>query len=191
MTDRQSDNAALVTLLARVAEKDRAAFDALYRDLETSLFRFIRSRMNDPFEAADILHDVFIEIWRNAGRFEGRSSVKSWVFGIAYRKVIDVFRKSARTELTENFDDEVDSDPTPEQCLASAENSAHLNFCLQSLKPEQRAAVQLAFFEDQGYREIAHALDIPEGTVKTRIFHAKKLLLRCLEGRSIFAEGLS
>jgi RNA polymerase sigma-70 factor (ECF subfamily) len=186
MTGRPaSDDTARAALLARVAGRDRAAFDALYRDLEAPVYRFIRSKMNDPFEAADILHDVFLEIWRSAGRFEGRSSVKSWVFGIAYRKVIDVFRKSARTDVTDNFDDEVDTDPTPEQCLATAEDSAHLKFCLGTLKPDQRAAVHLAFFEDQGYREIAQTLDIPEGTVKTRIFHAKKLLLRCLEGRRV------
>lgn len=180
-----SDNEQLAMLLKRVAGQDRAAFDALYRALETPVYRFIRSKMNDPFESADILHDVFLEVWRSAGRFEGRSSVKSWVFGIAYRKVIDVFRKSSRTELTDSFEDEVDHDPNPEQCLASAENSAHVRYCMDTLKLEQRAAIQLAFFDDQGYREIAAALDIPEGTVKTRIFHAKKLLMRCLEGRQV------
>jgi RNA polymerase sigma-70 factor (ECF subfamily) len=186
MADGQmSENSELAGLLSRVAEQDRAAFDALYRALETPVFRFIRSKLNDPFESADILHDVFLEVWRSAGRFEGRSSVKSWVFGIAYRKVIDVFRKSARTDLTDSFEDEVDTDPNPEQCMASAENNAHLRYCMETLKLDQRAAIQLAFFDDQGYREIADALGVPEGTVKTRIFHAKKLLMRCLEGRRV------
>lgn len=180
-----SENEQLAMLLTRVARQDRAAFDALYRALETPVYRFIRSKMNDPFESADILHDVFLELWRSADRFEGRSSVKSWVFGIAYRKVIDVFRKSSRTELTDSFEEEVDHDPNPEQCLASAENSAHVRYCMERLKLEQRAAIQLAFFDDQGYREIANTLGIPEGTVKTRIFHAKKLLMRCLEGRRV------
>ncbi|ABV95156.1 RNA polymerase sigma factor [Dinoroseobacter shibae DFL 12 = DSM 16493] len=186
MTHGQSaENTRLADLLVRIANEDRAAFDALYRALETPVYRFIRSKLNDPFESADILHDVFLEVWRSAGRFEGRSSVKSWVFGIAYRKVIDVFRKSARTDLTDSFEEEADTDPNPEQCLATAENSAHLLFCMETLKLDQRAAIQLAFFEDQGYREIAAALDVPEGTVKTRIFHAKKLLMRCLEGRRV------
>lgn len=188
MTRAASENDMLAALLSRVAGKDRAAFEDLYKALETPVFRFIRSKMNDPFEAADILHDVFLEVWRSAARFEGRSSVKSWVFGIAYRKVIDVFRKNARVDLTDDFDEESDSDPNPEQCLAVAEDNAHLRYCLGTLKPEQRSAVHLAFFEDQSYREIATALEIPEGTVKTRIFHAKKLLLRCLEGRRITLE---
>jgi len=184
------ENADLAALLSRVATEDRAAFDALYRALETPVYRFIRSKMNDPFESADILHDVFLEVWRSAGRFEGRSSVKSWVFGIAYRKVIDVFRKSARMDVTDDFEDQIDSDPNPEQCLATAEDSAHVQYCMETLKLEQRAAIQLAFFEDQGYREIAAALNIPEGTVKTRIFHAKKLLMRCLEGRQVSVGGV-
>ena len=63
-----SENTQLTELLARIANEDRAAFDALYRALETPVYRFIRSKLNDPFESADILHDVFLDVWRSAGR---------------------------------------------------------------------------------------------------------------------------
>lgn len=171
----------LNALLRRVADKDRAAFDALYRALEGPVYRFIRSRLNDPFEAADILHDVFIEVWRGAGRFEGRSSVKTWVFGIAYRKVIDVFRKSARVDVTDEVPEVEDDRPGPELDLQASERNAHLAECLDTLSGDHRAVVDLAFYQDLGYREIAQIVGVPEGTVKTRVFHAKKLLLHCLE----------
>lgn len=173
----------LTELLAGVADQDRAAFDALYRELETPLYRFIRSRLNDPFESADVLHDVFLEIWRGASRFEGRSSVKTWAFGIAYRKVIDVFRRSSRLEVTDDLPDVADGNPGGEACLLSSERNSHLAFCLDTLSADHRVAINLAFFEDMGYREISEVTDVPEGTIKTRVFHAKKLLLHCLEGR--------
>lgn len=178
MSDKDLSN-----LLARVADGDRKALDDLYRSLETPLYRFIRSRLNDPFEASDVLHDVFLEIWRGAAKFEGRSTVKTWAFGIAYRKVIDVFRKSTRVDVTDDVPEMEDVDPTAEACLLSAERNEHLKHCLGTLSSDHRSAVELAFFEDLGYREIAEIVDAPEGTIKTRVFHAKKLLLHCLEGR--------
>ena len=86
-------------LMRQIVKGDKRAFAKLYRELETPTLRFIQSRLNDPFEANDILHDVFMEIWRSAGKFEGRSMVRTWVFGIAYRKTMDAFRKKKRVEV--------------------------------------------------------------------------------------------
>lgn len=169
--------------LTRIGQGDKSAFSALYREMEKPLFRFVSLKLNDPFQSGDILHDVFLEIWRNAGRFEGRSSAKTWMFGIAYRKVMDVFRRSARVELTEDMPEQEDDGPDAEACLLAVEESAHVRHCLGELKPQHRLAVELAFFEDLSYREIADVTQVPEGTVKTRVFHAKQLLLRCLSGR--------
>ena len=170
-------------LLERVAQGDKSAFAALYREMEKPLFRFIQVKLNDPFQSGDILHDVFLEIWKSAGRFEGRSAAKTWMFGIAYRKVMDVFRRSARLELTDDVPEQEDESPDAEACLLASEQSEHVRHCLGELKPQHRSAVELAFYEDMTYREIAEVTDVPEGTVKTRVFHAKQLLMRCLEGR--------
>ncbi len=166
-----------------MAASDRDAFAAFYKALEKPVFRFIVSKMNDPHEAADIHHDVFMDIWRSAGRFEGRSTVKTWVFGIAYRKTMDHFRKHKRVDLTDEIDERVDDSPDAATCLASAQEAEHLRHCLDQLKPQHRAAVELAFYQDMTYGEIASVAEVPEGTIKTRVFHAKKLLLHCLSGR--------
>lgn len=176
-------NAELAALLSRMADGDRTAFADLYKALETPVYRFIASKMNDPHESADILHDVFMDVWRSAARFEGRSTVKTWVFGIAYRKTMDHFRRTSRTDLTDEIAETVDDSPDAEACLLAAQNAAHVRHCLGTLKPAQRSAIEMAFYEDMSYAEIGEATDAPEGTIKTRIFHAKKLLLRCLEGR--------
>lgn len=176
-------NADLSDLLSRVAGGDKAAFGAFYKALEKPVFRFIVSKLNDPFEAADIQHDVFMDIWRSAGRFEGRSAVKTWVFGIAYRKTMDHFRKHGRVDLTDDIGDSADDSPDAVACIAATQEAEHLRFCLDQLKPQHRSAVELAFYEDMTYGEIADASDVPEGTIKTRVFHAKKLLLHCLTAR--------
>lgn len=171
-------------LLRRIATGDKAAFQALYRALERPVFRFIRSRLNDPFECHDILHDVFMEIWRHAGRYEGRSKVQTWVMGIAYRKVIDALRRQGRVTLPgDDMPDRIDEEADTEACILAGQEAAHVRVCLEELSGDHRSAVALAFYDDLSYGEIATVVGVPEGTVKTRIFHAKKLLLRCLEGR--------
>lgn len=176
-------NAELTFLLSSMAAGDKGAFAAFYRQLEKPVFRFINSKLNDPFEANDILHEVFMDVWRSAGKFEGRSAVKTWVFGIAYRKTMDHFRKHGRVDVTDQVPETVDDSPDASACLASAEEAAHVRHCLGELKPAHRMAVEMAFYEDMTYGEIAEVAEVPEGTIKTRIFHAKKLLMRCLAGR--------
>jgi len=172
----------LASLLTRVGTGDKAALAELYHAVEKPVFRFILSRLNDPFEAADILHDVFMEVWRSADRFEGRSKVQTWIFGIAYRKVIDVHRRRGRQDVTDDLPDQIDDSIDAEACLAAGQEAAHLRACLDTLSAEHRSAISLAFYEDMAYGAIAEVTGVPEGTVKTRIFHAKKLLLRCLSG---------
>jgi RNA polymerase sigma-70 factor (ECF subfamily) len=170
-------------LIQQIAAGDKAALAALYRDLEKPVYRFIQSRLNDPFESSDILHDVFLEVWRSAGRFEGRSKVRTWIFGIAYRKVIDLHRKRGRQDLKDDMPEQIDDSVDTELCVAAGQEAEHVRYCLDTLKDDHKTAVSLAFFDDMTYGEIAETIGTPEGTIKTRIFHAKKLLLKCLEGR--------
>jgi RNA polymerase sigma factor (sigma-70 family) len=173
----------LIRLIARIANADTQAFSTLYQTLEKPLYRFILTKLNDPFVAADILHDVFLEIWRGAARFQNKSSVKTWVFAIAYRKTMDVFRKNDRLVGEEEIPEQVDGSPDATQCLIAAEEKELVRNCLQTLKAEHRSVIEMTFFEDMSYREISEIAGIPEGTAKTRVFHAKSLLLRCLQAR--------
>jgi len=173
----------LATLMERMAQGDKAAFAAFYRAMERPLYRFITSKLNDPIEASDLLHEVFIDVWRSAGKFEGRSKVKTWVFGIAYRKTMDHFRKHGRVSVTEEVPEREDETPDAASCLAASQEAAHVRYCLDKLSGDHRMAIELAFYEDMTYAQIAETAGAPEGTIKTRIFHAKKLLMHCLSGR--------
>lgn len=171
-------------LIARVADGDEDAFAALYRALEQRVYRFILAKLNDPFEAADILNEVFLEVWRSADRYEGKSKPTTWIFGIAYHKVMDRYRRQKPEELTDPAELEATDDSADQAAVLGAlEEAGHLRACLDQLKPAQRAVVELSFFEDLPYREIAEIIDRPEGTVKTRMMHAKEALRHCLSQR--------
>ena len=170
-------------LLSRIADQDKQALAALYRAFEKPVYRFILSRLNDPHEAADILHDVFMDIWRVAGSFEGRSQVRTWIVGISYRKVIDAHRKAGRVTVTDEMPEQEDTADAADATLAAKQEAQHLAFCMGELSDDHRAAVSLAFYEDMTCAQIAEVAGVPEGTIKSRLFHAKKLLLHCLSGR--------
>ncbi|MEZ5751337.1 MAG: RNA polymerase sigma factor [Paracoccaceae bacterium] len=170
-------------LVQRIAEGDKQALAALYRAHERAVYKFIVSRLNDPHEASDILHEVFMDIWRVAASFEGRSKVRTWIFGIAYRKVIDLHRKKGRVTVTDEVPETGEMADAADAEYAAKQEAGHLRACMETLSDDHRSAVSLAFFEDMSVAEIASVSGVPEGTVKSRIHHAKKLLLHCLSGR--------
>jgi RNA polymerase sigma-70 factor (ECF subfamily) len=139
--------------------------------------------VNDPTEAADLLQDVFMEVWRGADRFEGRAKVQTWIFGIARRKAIDAHRRRGRLAPEEEAPEEADDSPDALACLAAGQEASHVRHCLGELREAHRSVVALAFYEDMTQAEIAEVEGVPEGIVKSRLHHAKRLLLRCLEGR--------
>ncbi|MEP5701248.1 MAG: sigma-70 family RNA polymerase sigma factor, partial [Sneathiella sp.] len=170
-------------LLNLVKTKDQSAFDEFYRRFEKKVYHFIRQKLNDPFEAYDILHEVFMEVWRQAERFEGRSKVSTWVFGIAFNKSVDRLRKRKHDQLDEEKHETIADEEglSPMELVNATEEATFLQKCVEALSEAQRVVVQLAFFEDMSYPEIAAIIERPEGTVKTRIFHAKQALKRCVE----------
>ena len=181
MTQPNSPSAdALAALIGQIANGDRSAMASFYVALERQLYQFIRSRLNDPFRSQDILQEVFLDVWRGAGRFEGRSSVRSWVYGIAWRKVIDVHRANKRLSFSDDLPEQEDESPSAFSQIGEQQEAHSLRSCLGGLKEDHRTVIDLAFYRDLSYREIAEVLGIPEGTVKTRVFHAKQLLQHCL-----------
>lgn len=168
-------------LLSKVADQDEAAFAGFYQHFETRLYRFIQTKFPDQFEAADILHDVFLDVWKQEDRFKGQSKVSTWLFSIAHYKTIDKLRKKQPEQLDEAMRDQMaDDSPDNVSMLISMENGQDVHHCIDTLKPAHRAVMELTFFEELSYKEIALIVDCPENTVKTRMFHAKQAMKKCL-----------
>lgn len=172
-----------LALLRRLGAGDRTAMKALYEAHSDALHRFLASRLGDAFEAADVAQETFLEIWRRPSGFEGRSSFRTWLFGVARNKAIDRIRKSRRTFVAEPDDRAADDAPNPEDVAVAASDAARVRACIAKLSDAHRSAIHLAFYGEFRYEQIAEIEKAPVGTIKTRILHAKRLLMHCLQRR--------
>jgi RNA polymerase sigma-70 factor, ECF subfamily len=168
-------------LLASIVAGSQAALACFYRRYHGRVYNFTLQRLDNPADAAEVLNEVMLEVWRNARGFEGRARVSTWLLGIAHHKSIDLLRKRSRRE-TRSLDMDIrDERPDPgPAAVAGAQDAQRVRHCLDRLPDAQRQVVYLTFYEDLSCAEIARVLEIPEGTVKTRMFHARKVLAHCL-----------
>ncbi len=172
------------SLLEQVACGDKAAMHTLYERYHDTLFAFICLRCNDEAMTRDIVHDTMLAVWRGASRFNQGSSVKTWIFAIGRNKMVDQIRKSSQISFVEQVPDVVDDSPNPDLVIEASQNAFQVHECLSKLTKTQCAVIRLAFFDNMTYEEIALVENIPVGTVKSRIFHAKKALMHYLGSRS-------
>lgn len=175
--------------LHQVALRDKASAAAmaqLYKALCGAVFAFVRQRLYDADDHAiqSVVVDTLHEVWRAAERFSGQSQVKTWVLGIARHKLLDVVRSDAQRGPHEDIDDHAetlaDEGPELSERLSQQQRAQWLQWCMEKLPVEQRESLHLLFVEGQGVEQIAQVLGVPGGTVKTRVFHAKRKLKDCL-----------
>lgn len=167
-------------LLQRISTGDRDAMRVFYEGHHAGLSGFVRARGVDRSAVPDIVQDTMLEVWRSAGRYRGEAAAKTWLFSIARNKIVDRTRKNARLSTVEDVPEKVDDAPGPEALAIASGEAVRLRACLDGLKPAHLSVIRLAFYEDLTYVEISRIEGVPAGTVKTRVFHAKQLLLRCL-----------
>lgn len=175
-------------LLKRIGARDRAALEQLYHRYHGRLTGYLLRITRRPELAEEVLNDTMLTVWQQAARFEGRSRPSTWVFGIAYRKALKALSRLPREVQTLAAVEERPGPEESDRALALRELRERLTAALGELSVEQRAVVELTYFQELSYREIARILDCPENTVKTRMFHARRKLRRLLpelEGRVI------
>lgn len=183
-TAEQQDSAeanAEATLLERVRARDRRAFEMLYRAYDARLWRFLHKLLRRPHLIEEVLNDTMFVVWNRLDTFDGRSRFSTWLFGIAYRQGLAALRR-----LDEPVDDEseeaTDNAASPGAGAEAARVRRGLDAALATLSPTHRAVVELTYFHEFGYREIAAIMGCPPDTVKTRMFHARRHLRAALSG---------
>jgi RNA polymerase sigma factor (sigma-70 family) len=171
-----------VRLIERIAQGDLRAFEALYRSYHPRLTRFLTNMLRRPHLVEEALNDTMMVVWKRPEKYNGTSKVSTWIFAVAYRTAL-----KARSRYDEPQEDRVGAEPAgaenPERDLGQRQVQAILLSAMGQLSAEHRAVVDLTYFHDVGYREIAEILDCPVGTVKTRMHHARKHLKSKLTGR--------
>lgn len=166
-----------VLWLERIARRDRSAFEELYREYGPRVFRFAVRMIRDETKAEEVVNDVMVEIWKSAGQFSGRSQASTWIFSIARHRALNAVRRKQLP--TTDLDDAVEIRDETEDPMASTDQqttSDLLRTAIDQLSNDHREVIELTFFHGLNYKEIAKIVECPEGTVKTRMFHAKKQL---------------
>lgn len=177
------DEVAIKLLLDEIAQGDQRALDKFYHQFKNSVYRFALSRLHDAYAAEDILSDVMMQVWNKSASFDGRSKVNTWLLGITHHKIIDYIRKESRhshDELdtqTENIsiDTSLMDNDTSESIITE-----NMTYCIDELKDSYKEIMYLTLYADLSYQDISAMMDCPEGTIKSRMFSARKLLKKCL-----------
>lgn len=172
-------------LLARIARRDQAAMQSFYQGFAPQVCAFALRQLRDGAQAQEVTVDVMYEVWNTAARFRGESLVRTWLFSITRHRVLDRLRRLRNdTVPIDALEDMLESeDETGLERLARQQNAAHVAHCLDQLSDQQRECIHLVFYQDLPLAEVAQIQACPEGTVKTRLFHARRNLKRCLERR--------
>ncbi|MEO5494521.1 MAG: sigma-70 family RNA polymerase sigma factor [Sphingomonas sp.] len=181
--DADAARARLIEALQRAGEDDRAAFQDIYRLTSAKLFGICLRICGERTGAEDVLHEVYLTIWKRAGAFEpGRASPISWLATIARNRSIDWVRARG-SRPTRPIEEAADiADDTPDQLSVAQrdELSRRLHDCLDALEERQRDAIRTAFFDGMTYAELADAKGVPLGTMKSWVRRGLMQLKGCV-----------
>lgn len=173
-------------LIERIARGDRLAMQVLYARHHVRVFRFVLRFVRNEAVAEDLISEVFLDVWRQAAKFEGRSAASTWMLSIARFKALSSLRRRTEDELDEEtagaIEDQADD---PEVAVAKKDKGAMLRQCIGRLSAEHREIIDLVYYHEKSVEEVAGIVGIPEATVKTRMFYARKKMGELLKEQGI------
>jgi RNA polymerase sigma-70 factor (ECF subfamily) len=178
----RGSNAEELLLLERIRAGDDSAFQRLYRLYHPRLTNFLLKMVRRPQLVEEVLNDTLMVVWQRPNSFHGGSKLSTWIFAIAYRKALKGLKKFDDPLEDDEVAERVSEEESPEENSATFRRRDMLAEVMQGLSPAHRAVVDLTYYHELDYNEIARILDCPVGTVKTRMFHARRQLRRLLEG---------
>lgn len=173
-------------LLTSIAGGDKAAMRALFERHRVRIYRFVLRIVRDRCEAEEVVSEVFFQVWRRAGMFRGQSQVSTWLLAIARNIALSALRRQPK----EIMDDAVamsiiDPAGDPENTAQVKDRSKLLQLCLARLPPRERAAIDLVYYHHKSISEISQICGAPEGTIKSRLFTARKRLSVLLRANGV------
>ena len=169
-----------------VAKGDKDAMQILYARHHVRVFRFLMRFVDREQTAEDLVSETFIEAWRHANRFEARSQVLTWLLAIARHKALSALRKRSAEEVDEDVLEFIE-DPCddPEVSMQKTERSALLADCLKQLSPAHREIIDLVYYHERTIDDVAEIIGVPQNTVKTRMFYARKRMAELMAARGL------
>jgi RNA polymerase sigma-70 factor (ECF subfamily) len=173
-------------LLDSIADGNRTAMHIFYCRHNVRVYRFALRIVRDATTAEDLVSQVFLDVWRTAGQFERRSQVSTWLLSIARFKSLTALRQRRYEDIEQEEVREIaDDSDTPEAALERSSTSAILRACISKLSPAHREIINLVYYHEKSVEEVGEIIGIPQSTVKTRMFYARKQLAELLKGAGV------
>jgi RNA polymerase sigma-70 factor (ECF subfamily) len=172
----------LVGLLAAVARQDRSAFGELYDRTSAKMYGICRRMMNSDTDAEDVLHEAYLTVWRNAGRFDAsKASPITWLAVLTRNKAIDRLRRERSAEPIDAAEEVADGGPSAVDIISEDQDRQRLAKCLDQIDSRTSGLIRSAFFTGATYPELAAEMAVPLGTMKSWIRRGLMSLRGCLE----------
>jgi RNA polymerase sigma-70 factor, ECF subfamily len=182
----QAPDSSDVTLIRSIAAGDKHAMQILFARHDVRVFRFLVRFVGDKSAAENLVSEVFLDVWRQAGRFQGRSQVTTWLLALARNKALSALRRRSSEELDEEAVAAIeDTNNNLEAAIQNRQTSEILLNCLTKLSPLHREVIDLVYYHEKSIDEVAEITGVPQNTVKTRMFYARKRIAELMA-----AEGL-
>lgn len=164
-------------LIKRIADRDQLAMRTLFARYRVALYRWLLRLVSDTATAEDLLSEVFLDVWRHAAVFEGRSSVSTWLLAIARNKAISARRRRPDVELNDELTSTL-ADPAddPELMLEKKDREEVLRRSVAQLSQGHAEIIDLVYYHGKSVNEVAEVMGLNAATVKTRMFYARKKL---------------
>jgi RNA polymerase sigma-70 factor (ECF subfamily) len=168
-------------LIRAIAGGGREAMQTLYRRHHLRIYRFILRLTNDASLAEDIVSEVFISAWRQAGGFKSKSRVSTWLLAIARNKALSALSRRRDEQLGDDAANLI-ADPADdaETMIVVRDRSAIIRKCLSQLSRDHREVIDLVYYHEKTVEEVAEIMHVPANTVKTRMFYARKHMEKLL-----------
>jgi RNA polymerase sigma-70 factor (ECF subfamily) len=168
-------------LVESIAEGDRRALETLYMRHHARLYRLLLRRIGRESVAEELVNEVFLEVWRNAHRFEAKARVATWLIAIARYKALSELRRHTETQLDDCVAAAIE-DPAdgPATTVERQNRRVILHRCLAKLSPQHREVIHLVYYQEKKIEEVARFIGAPINTIKTRIFYARSRMAQLL-----------
>ena len=174
-------------LIAAIAKGDQQAVKRLYALTHVRLYRYLVRQVRNEAVAEEVMNETYLAVWQNASRYEARSAAMTWMLSIAHNKAISTLRK--RREASGIDEDEAneiaDVDDTPDVIAQKRDKAALIRACVDKLGADHKSVMDLVYYQERSVAEVAEILSIPEATVKTRMFYARKKLSELLAAAGV------
>jgi RNA polymerase sigma-70 factor, ECF subfamily len=173
-------------LLESIADGGRSAMHIFYSRHNVRVYRFVLRIVRNATLAEDLTSQVFLDVWRTARQFERRSQVSTWLLSIARFKALTALRQRRHEDIDQDHVLEIaDQSDTPETSLERNKTSAILRACIAKLSAAHREIINLVYYHEKSVEEVGAIIGIPQSTVKTRMFYARKQLADLLRGAGV------